>query len=86
LDDVVISATSSPMNARLDTALTEARAALPPDAQDGLAALIEAFVATHAAPPAFNDAERAEIGRRHAAPFDPASEAEVREFFARHRG
>lgn len=74
------------MNARLDTALTAARATLPPEAQDGLAALIEAYVATHAADPDFTEAELAELKRRHDEPFDPAPEAEVREFFARHRG
>ncbi|MFT3974629.1 MAG: hypothetical protein QM699_14595 [Amaricoccus sp.] len=70
---------------RLDTALTAARAALSPEAQDGLAALIETYVATHASDPDFTDAELAELRRRHDEPFDPAPEAEVREFFARHR-
>lgn len=74
------------MNARLDTALTEARTALSADAQDGLAALIETYVATHASNPDFTEAELAELKRRHGEPFDPAPEAEVREFFARHRG
>lgn len=78
------------MTIRLDTALTAARATLPPEAQDGLAALIETYVATHAADPDFTDpdftdAELAELKRRHDEPFDPAPEAEAREFFARHR-
>ena len=74
------------MNARLDTILDEARAALSADAQDALADLIEAYVATHAADPDFTEAELAELKRRHDEPFDPAPEPEVREFFARHRG
>lgn len=74
------------MNARLDTILDEARAALSPPAQEAPADMIEAYVANHAAPPAFTEAEQDEIRRRHDAPFDPAPEAEVREFFARHRG
>jgi hypothetical protein len=74
------------MNARLDTILDEARAAFSADAQDRLADLIEAYVATHAADPDITEAELAELKRRHDEPFDPAPEAEVREFFARHRG
>jgi hypothetical protein len=74
------------MNARLDSILDEARAALSADAQDRLADLIEAYVATHAAAPAFTADELAELKRRHDEPFDPAPEHEVREFFARHRG
>lgn len=74
------------MNARLATVLDEARTALSTEAQDALADLIEAYVATHATDPAFTEAELAELKRRHDEPFDPAPEAEVREFFARHRG
>ena len=74
------------MNARLDTILDEARAALSAEAQDGLADLIAAYVATHAAAPDFTEEEMAELKRRHDEPFDPAPEHEVREFFARHRG
>lgn len=74
------------MNARLDTILEEARTALSAPEQEELADLIEAYVANHAAAPAFTEAELAELKRRHDEPFDPAPEAEVREFFARHRG
>ncbi len=74
------------MNARLATILDEARTALSADAQEALADLIEAYGATHAAAPDFTEAELAELKRRHDEPFDPAPEAEVREFFARHRG
>lgn len=57
----------------------------PPDAQDQLADLIEACVATHATTPDFTEAEMAELKRRRDGPFDPAPAAEVREFLARHR-
>jgi hypothetical protein len=74
------------MNARLDRILDEARAALSAAEQDRLADLIAAYVASHAEPPDFADEELAELRRRHDAPFDPAPDHEVREFFARHRG
>jgi hypothetical protein len=74
------------MNARLDTILDEARAALSADEQDRLADLIAAYLATHAEAPAFTEEELAELKRRHDEPFDPAPEHEVREFFDRHRG
>lgn len=74
------------MNARLDLVLSEARAALSAPDQDRLADLIAAYVASHAAPPDFTEAELAELRRRHDEPFDPAPEHEVREFFARRRG
>lgn len=76
------------MNARLRTILDEARTALAPGEQDELADLIEAYIANHAPATALTDAELAELKRRHDEPFDPAPapEAEVREFFARHRG
>jgi hypothetical protein len=74
------------MNARLDTILDEARAALSADEQDRLADLIAAYVATHADTPDFTEDELAELKRRNDEPFDPAPEHEVREFFARHRG
>lgn len=73
------------MNARLDTAFTEARIALSADAQDVLADLIATYVATHATTPDFTEAELAELKRRHDGPSDPAPEAGVREFFVRHR-
>ena len=73
------------MNARLDSILDEARA-LSADEQEELADLIEAYIANHAEAPHFTLAELAELKRRHDEPFDPAPEAEVREFFARHRG
>lgn len=74
------------MNARLDLILDEARAALSAPDQDRLADLIAVYVATHAAPPDFTEAELAELKRRHEEPFDPAPAEEVRAFFARHRG
>lgn len=74
------------MNARLDLILDEARAALSAPDQDRLADLIAAYVASHAAAPDFTEDELAELKRRHDEPFDPAPEAEVRDFFARHRG
>jgi hypothetical protein len=54
--------------------------------QERLADLIAAYVANHAGPVDLTEAERAELKRRHAEPFDPAPDAEVREFFDRHRG
>lgn len=74
------------MNARIDTILAEARTALSPEEQDRLADLIESYVATHSALPAFTPEELAELKRRHDEPFDPAPEHEVTDFFARHRG
>lgn len=74
------------MNARLPTLLSEARTALSASEQDALADLIEAYIANHAAAPALSEAQLAELKRRHDEPFDPAPDAEVREFFARHRG
>ncbi len=74
------------MNARLDIALSEARAALSATDQDRLADLIAAYVGNHAGPLPLTEDERAEMKRRHDEPFDPAPEHEVTEFFARHRG
>ncbi len=74
------------MNARLASILSEARTARSPDAQDELATLIETYIATHAPAPDFTDEELAELQRRYDEPFDPVPDAEVSEFFARHRG
>lgn len=74
------------MNARLDIAIDEARAALSQADQDRLAELIAAYVGNHAAPLALTENELAELKRRHDEPFDPAPEHDVRAFFARYRG
>jgi hypothetical protein len=74
------------MNVRLRSAIEEARTALSAEEQEKLADLIEVYIANHGPAPDFTEAERAELKRRHEAPFDPAPEAEGREFFARHRG
>jgi predicted house-cleaning noncanonical NTP pyrophosphatase (MazG superfamily) len=74
------------MNSRHDTILEEARTALSADDQEELAQLIEAYVTNRTEPLDFTEAELAELKRRHDEPFDRAPEAEVREFFARHRG
>lgn len=74
------------MNARLEHSIDEARTALSAADQDRLADLIAAYVASHADPANFTEAELEELKRRHDAPFDPAPEEDVKEFFARHRG
>jgi hypothetical protein len=74
------------MNARLAPLIDEARAALSAADQDRLADLIETYLASRVPEPGFTEDELAEIRRRHDEPFDPATDDEVREFFARHRG
>lgn len=74
------------MTARFDTATSEARTALADADQDRLADLIAAFTASHVGAPVLTESRHVGLTRRHAARFDPAPDAEVEAFFARHRG
>ncbi len=76
------------MTVKLDHILDEARSALSATDQDRLADVIAAYVATRSADPneVLSDGQRAELARRHGAPFEPANPAEVEAFFAKHGG
>ena len=69
------------MNARLHNLIAEAESRLAVGDQERLAALVEAFVTTHAAPDDFSPEERRHLAMLDAEPFDPADPAEVATFF-----
>ena len=76
------------MTVKLDHILDQARTVLSATDQDRLADVIAAYVATRSADPndLLGDGQRAELARRHGAPFGPADPAEVEAFFAKHGG
>ena len=76
------------MSVKLDHILDQARTALSTADQDRLADVIAAYVATRSADPndLLTDGQRAELARRHGAPFESADPAEVEAFFAKHGG
>jgi hypothetical protein len=73
------------MNARLRQSVIQAEAALPADAQEQLAEIVEAFTANHGLTPEliFTPEELEHIERIAAEPFEPADPAEVKAFFER---
>ena len=71
------------MTAPLHTLIADAEARLDDPSRDKLAALIEAFLATHDGTDHFTAAERDRLHAMDVEPFDPADPAEVAALFAR---
>ena len=71
------------MNAHLHDLIDHAEARLGEADRDKLAALLEAFLATHEGEELFTEEERAHLARLDAEPFEPADPDEVVAFFAR---
>jgi hypothetical protein len=71
------------MKARLKDLIVEAEAKLGPEAQERLAEVVEAFVASWSEEIAFTREEMARLREIDAEPFEEADRSEVEAFFRR---